>query len=81
MDFFTNGVALSIHIEGGHPDLYEYEQGRNGQDAVAKRDGNTVKVTGTIGVALDDTTPPARFSITAKCGKFVTTPPGSSSVG
>jgi hypothetical protein len=37
-----------------------------------------VQVTGTIGVALDDTTPPKPFSIKASCTTFVATPPDSS---
>lgn len=81
MDYFNNGISLSIHVNGAHPDLYEYEQDRNGQSAAARRDGNTVSVAGTIGVALDDTTPPAKFAIAARCGKFVNSPPGSAGVG
>lgn len=78
MDYFNNSVALSVHIQGGQPDLYEYEQGKGSQTATFKRDGNAVVVTGTIGVALDDTTPPKPFSITANCAKFFATPPDSS---
>jgi hypothetical protein len=81
MDFYNNGVSLSIHIKGSQPDLYDYDPTKSGQNAVAKRDGNIVTVTGMIGVSLDDTTPPSKFSITADCGKFVNTPPGSSGVG
>jgi hypothetical protein len=79
MDYYNKEVALSIGIKGGQPDLYEYTPGK--QSATVTRDDHSVSVAGTIGVALDDTTPPKPFSIKADCAEFVNTPPDSSSVG
>lgn len=81
MDYYHDGVSLSIGIQGGNPDDYDYQAGQNGQSATVTRNGNSVSVTGKIGVALDDTTPPAPFSIKAQCAKFFDTPPDSSNVG
>ena len=81
MDYYKNEVALSIGVKGGHPDLFEYTPGKPKQSATVTRDGNAVSITGTIGVALDDTTPPKPFSIKASCAEFVDTPPDSSSIG
>jgi Mycobacterium 19 kDa lipoprotein antigen len=78
MDYYQNQVSLSIGVRGGHPDLYDYEQGKAGQAATVTRNGNSVSVTGTIGVALNDTTPPRPFAIKANCAKFFDTPPDSS---
>ncbi|HEY0619917.1 MAG TPA: lipoprotein LpqH [Kribbella sp.] len=80
MDYYQNKVALSIGVRGGDPDLFEYEQGKSGQTAKVTRDGDSVSVTGTIGVALSDSTAPQPFSITASCAKFFNTPPDSSKV-
>jgi lipoprotein antigen len=80
VDDYQDKVALSIGVRGGRPDLFEYEQGKNGQAAEVTRDGDSVSVTGTIGVALDDSTAPQPFSITARCAKFFNTPPDSSKV-
>ena len=81
MDYYQNGVSLSIGIRGGSPPNYDYQAGQNGQSAVVTRNGNTVSVSGIIGVALDDTKPPVPFSIKAECAKFFNTPPDSSYVG
>jgi len=80
MDYYQNKVALSIGVRGGNPDLFEYEQGKSGQTAKVTRDGDSVSVTGTIGVALADSKAPQPFSITASCAKFFNTPPDSSKV-
>jgi hypothetical protein len=80
MDYFNNAVSLSIQVKGADPDLYDLDTTKPGQSAVAKRDGDTVTVTGMIGVALSDD-PPSKFSITAHCAKFFATPPDSSAVG
>jgi hypothetical protein len=78
MDYYHDEVALSIGVQGGKPDLFEYEQGKGGQTAKVTRDGDSVSVTGMIGVALDESTAPQPFSITASCAKFFNTPPDSS---
>ena len=80
MDYYQDKVALSIGVRDGEPNLFEYEQGKDGQSAKVKRDGDSVSVTGTIGVALDDSSDPQPFSITASCAKFFNTPPDSSKV-
>ena len=80
MDYFNNGVSLSIQVKGMDPDLYDLDTTKPGQTAAAKRDGTTVTVNGMIGVALSDD-PPSKFSITAHCAKFFATPPDSSGVG
>lgn len=80
MDYYRDNVALSIGIRG-NPDLYSYEQGKSGQTATVRRDGNSVSVTGTIGESFDSSTPPKPFSIEADCAEFVDTPPDSSKVG
>jgi len=80
MDYYRDEVALSIGVRDGDPDLFEYEQGERGQTAKVKRDGDSVSATGTIGVALNDSTAPQPFSITASCAKFFNTPPDSSKV-
>lgn len=80
-DYYHDEVALSIGVRGGDPDLFEYEQDKSGQSAEVERDGDKVSVTGTIGVALDDTTPPRPFTIKASCARFFDTPPDSSKVG
>ncbi|GAB3468795.1 hypothetical protein GCM10027436_84980 [Actinophytocola sediminis] len=78
MDYYQNEVALSISVQGGDPDLFQYEPGTDGQTAKVTRDGDSVSVTGTIGVA--DSSDPRPFSITANCAKFFDTPPDSSKV-
>lgn len=80
MDYYQDEVALGIGVRGGQPDLFRYEQGKNGQTAEVTRDGDSVSVTGTIGVSLDDSTAPQPFTITAHCAKFFDTPPDSSKV-
>jgi lipoprotein antigen len=80
MDYFKNEVGLSIGIKGAQPDLYEYTPGKPKQSAKVTRDGNSVTVTGMIGVALDDTTPPKPFSIKADCSEFVDSAPDSSGI-
>lgn len=81
MDYYNNGVSLSIGIQGGSPGSYDFQAGQNGQNAAVTRHGNSVSVSGKIGVALDDTAPLAPFSIQAECAKFFNTPPDSSYVG
>ena len=81
MDYYHNGVSLSIGIQGESPGSYDFQAGQNGQSAVVTRDGNAVSVSGKIGVALDDTVPPVPFSINAECAKFFNAPPDSSDVG
>jgi hypothetical protein len=80
MDYYKNEVALSIGVQGGDPDLFEYEQGKNDQTATVNRDGDAVSITGTIGESLSDSATPQPFSITANCAKFFNTPPDSSKV-
>jgi hypothetical protein len=80
MDYYQDEVALSIGVDGGDPDLFQYEQGKSGQTAKVTRDGDSVSVTGTIGVSLSDSAAPQPFSITASCAKFFNTPPDSSKV-
>jgi hypothetical protein len=80
MDYYQNNVALSIGVRGGNPDLFEYEEDKNGQTAKVTRDGASVSITGTIGEALSDSATPQPFSITASCAKFFNTPPDSSKV-
>lgn len=81
MDYYNKEVSLSIGVNGAQPDLYEYTPGKPQQSATVTHDDSSVSVTGTIGVALDDTTPPRPFSIKASCAEFVNTPPDSSTVG
>lgn len=80
MDYYENNVALSIGVRDGDPDLFEYEQGKDGQTAEVTRDGASVSVTGTIGVALSDSDAPQSFSIAASCAEFFNTPPDGSKV-
>ncbi|HEV7647700.1 MAG TPA: lipoprotein LpqH [Actinophytocola sp.] len=80
IDYYQDKVALSIGVRGGQPNLFEYEQGKSGQAAKVTRDGDSVSATGTIGVALDDSTRPQPFTITARCAMFFNTPPDSSKV-
>src|SRR5262245_6273300 len=80
MDYYNKQVSLSIGVKGGQPDLFEYTPGKPKQSATVEHDGSSVTVTGNIGVALDDTTPPKPFSIKASCAKFFATPPDSSAI-
>ncbi len=80
MDYYENNVALSIGVRDGDPDLFEYEHGKDGQTAKVTRDGASVSVTGTIGVALSDSEDPQSFSIAASCAEFFNTPPDGSKV-
>jgi len=80
MDYYQDNVALSIGVPDGQPDLFRYEEGKNGQTAEVTRDGNSVSVDGTIGVSLDDSTEPQPFTINADCAEFFDTPPDSSKV-
>jgi lipoprotein antigen len=80
MDDYQGKVALSIGVRGGESGVFEYEPDKDGQSAKVTRDGDSVSATGTIGVAQDDTADPQEFKITARCAKFVDTPPDSSKV-
>lgn len=81
MDYYNKQVALSIGVKGAQSHLYEYTEGKPEQSATVTRKDHAVSVAGTIGVALDDTTPAKPFSIEADCAEFVDTPPDSSSIG
>lgn len=80
MDYYNNGVSLSIQVKGMDPDLYEYTEGEDGQNSTVTHNGNTVTVDGTIGAAGSED-PPKPFAIKANCGKFFNTPPDAASVG
>ena len=81
MDYFNNGVSLSIQVKGMDPDLYDYAEGENGQHSTVTHDGNAVTVEGTIAAAGDSSDAPKPFSIKANCGQFFNTPPDAASVG
>jgi hypothetical protein len=77
MDYYKNNVSLSIGVRDG--DVFQYEEGTDGQTAEVKRDGASVTITGKIGAA-GGSTDPQPFEISASCAEFFDTPPDSSKV-